>query len=409
MVMANKAEHTLVLFGKTGSGKSSILNYISGIKDKFVEGEDLKSKTKTVDNFIGPFLNKPGEESCLFIDTPGFYDTDGEDSSHLKNMVDFLKEVREGFTLLCFALPLTEIKFDASIQLSLKMLCTLFGDEIGDKIRIIFTHYNKLKEKAAQEAINKFKSELPSLLTLSNIPYSENNKFYIFDYDNEDDGNLGELVEEIKILPKFQSEVLKTLDDLVQQGLDFSDPIKVLHILTENSKKMQEYTDKFNDLEKVILDLKEARKQSEERLRERDAKIAENNKQMLELQNEMLKASKEDKKRMDLMLQEHRNYLDQINSQHLQQMEILRKELKEREEETKRLHEEQRKQAQHQLEMERKNNLILQEKYEMAEKNRLQNKILEEIREKQRASEEEIQNLIQKQNRPRKKSGCRIF
>ena len=340
MVTPKEAKHTLVMFGKTGSGKSSILNSISGIKDRFAEGENLNSTTKIIDYDIGPFFNKPGENSCLFVDTPGFYDTESQDQSHMKNMVDFLKEVREGFTLLCFALPLTETKFDSSIQLSLKMLCTLFGDEIGDKIRIVFTHYNRLKETVAHKVIKKFKSELPSLLASSNIPYSSKSKFYIFDYDKEG-GNLGELVEEIKQLPKFQSDVLKTLDDLMQQGLDFTDPIKVLQILTQNSKNMQNYTDKFSKLERVIVDLEKARKESEKLLNERDAKIKKDEMEMRRLQEEMVRVANEEKKKREVMMQQQREYLAQKEYEHQKQMERERQEMKERERQKQMEHERQ--------------------------------------------------------------------
>ena len=47
---------TFVILGKTGWGKSSILNSLIGIPDYFPEGKDLRSKTKEVKKYQGPLI-----------------------------------------------------------------------------------------------------------------------------------------------------------------------------------------------------------------------------------------------------------------------------------------------------------------------------------------------------------------
>ena len=336
--MIAEQAHTLVLFGKTGSGKSSILNRISG-KTEFPEGTDMRSTTKEISHFTGKFFDNPSEDRVMLVDTPGFYDTESEDQAHLKNMVNFLKEIKEGFTLLCFALPLLEMKFDVSVQLSLKMLITLFGEEIKSKIRIIFTHYNQLKEKKAEERIMLFKHELPGLLESSNIPYDDTSKFYVFDYDLED-GGLGDLVAETKQLPKFQSEVLKTVDEMVQQGIDFNDPIKVLHILTANSKAMQAYTEKVSNLEQVIKDLEESRKHFQAQIEERDHLMYEKEKEIQKLYTEMQNANKEDRKKITALMDTHKSALIKIQDSHQEQLKLMQKEMEKRENENRKRYEE---------------------------------------------------------------------
>jgi GTPase Era involved in 16S rRNA processing len=197
--------YSFIVIGKTGAGKSSILNSLVG-EIKFPEGEGLKSKTKEVCEYHGKL--KYDNAIYSIIDTPGFYDSEQEDNKHINNIVNFFKNLKEigGINCIFYVISLKEQKFDHTLQTCLSLLKTLLGDDVFKMIKIIYTFKNDLSNKAYVKALDRFK-DLPQLLVTSGFPVTENLETFIFDYDEQEEF-LQQILQSTKNSPKLFPEVL---------------------------------------------------------------------------------------------------------------------------------------------------------------------------------------------------------
>ena len=64
---------SIVVFGNTGSGKSTLSNTLVGIENAFKESEDVESETMETKGKNGIFDGQP----TFIIDTPGIHDASG--------------------------------------------------------------------------------------------------------------------------------------------------------------------------------------------------------------------------------------------------------------------------------------------------------------------------------------------
>jgi predicted GTPase len=80
----------ILIIGYTGSGKSSILNSLCGVKNFFKVGESLESETE--ETIVQNLKWKNSKKEFIGIDTPGIADSKGRDSQHISEMVEELKK-----------------------------------------------------------------------------------------------------------------------------------------------------------------------------------------------------------------------------------------------------------------------------------------------------------------------------
>ena len=85
----------VVVFGNTGSGKSTLSNTLVGIENDFKESEDVESETMEMRGKNGIFDN----QSTFVIDTSGIYRLD---APHLVAITQYKKEYKEvkAFTIV---------------------------------------------------------------------------------------------------------------------------------------------------------------------------------------------------------------------------------------------------------------------------------------------------------------------
>ena len=77
---------SFVVFGQTGSGKSSFLNTLAG-KTIVAESNQTQSKTDKTEGFYGEFEC----QQFFGIDTPGLQDSEGRDTANLAQMTQYIK------------------------------------------------------------------------------------------------------------------------------------------------------------------------------------------------------------------------------------------------------------------------------------------------------------------------------
>ena len=215
---------TIVVLGKTGSGKSSILNSISNNQFLFPEGKTLSSTTKELQKHKSLFRGQSAPFLWL-IDTPGLFDTEGADEKYIRQLLEGLKY--EQVKIVLFCINLTEQKFDITIQLSLKLLGHIFGVEIYSRVFLVFTNLNQMKEKSKLQKIALVKSEYPSLLQEQGLPIAPKYLFYEHDNKGDKDGlaDIPSILKEIKTgyIPQYvraQLEKIKKLMSLNEEVVD---------------------------------------------------------------------------------------------------------------------------------------------------------------------------------------------
>lgn len=96
--MANSNHRTIVLFGRTGNGKSTLANILSGT-DEFKEGSNAVSETKK--HQLGRNINV-GEYLLDIVDTIGFGDTDLPLETVLDEIASTCFSIQDGFNRLFF-------------------------------------------------------------------------------------------------------------------------------------------------------------------------------------------------------------------------------------------------------------------------------------------------------------------
>jgi hypothetical protein len=318
--MNQNQSFTFILMGKTGAGKSSVLNSLVGEK-RFPEGDGLRSKTKEVVEYKG----KLQYDNSVFsiIDTPGFYDTDKEDNKHINNLVKFFKSLKEfgGLNCVFYVLSLHEQRFDSSLQTSLHLLQTILGDDLFKMIKIIFTFKNQLIESAYIKSLDRFQ-ELPQFLISSGFPVNETLETFIYDYDRPQNF-CKDIIRSVKNSPKFYPEVLDHMQNI---DFDLNDPMKVYASLISSSKSIHNLHVKMCELENIIktyelqcVKFEEERKQYQEQIKNYQI-------EMEELRMILNDGTVQNKKEIKELIQSYEEKIHQFHQEHLKELNKIKME-----------------------------------------------------------------------------------
>ena len=159
-------ENGYILIGKTGVGKTSLLNVIYGEKVGTV-GYSSQSETKQSTFYC--IKEKIGSDYIYFsiVDTPGLYDTNGKESDkrQKEQIMKLISESRIKVKGLLFLSNFQNERFDSSEQSCLLEYNAIFPlKEFWTRIIFIFTHYYGDPDGDSEEEIKK-RAEV----TLSNI------------------------------------------------------------------------------------------------------------------------------------------------------------------------------------------------------------------------------------------------
>jgi GTP-binding protein EngB required for normal cell division len=184
---------TILIFGKTGAGKSSILNSITNRKLKFFkEGDGNFSETQKIQSVIYRLFD---DMNCIFIDSPGLYDSFNKDIENLKSIADYVG--KSGFSIILFAHSILEKRIDASFNQTLEALMEIFGENVMGRVYFVFTHLNKINKNKIADRINMIKKEFNET-----VPNNKNELLF-YDYDNLENNFYG--LKRIKEILKYNT------------------------------------------------------------------------------------------------------------------------------------------------------------------------------------------------------------
>ena len=202
--MTNQA--SILLFGETGVGKSSLGNLLLNDSNAFSISDKPESETKVT-------FGKYNQNKDIFIiDTPGIQDSEGKDKEHLDQMINFIKSLRDlKVILIVFNYCENEEKSELSKsnKTNLEIIKNIFkGVDIGKHIGIFFTHFyqNETDEKTKTEKENFKKQEIKKIIN------SSENNFPCF-YGNIIQGKEPKMETNVEILRIIKwAKSLKPLD-----------------------------------------------------------------------------------------------------------------------------------------------------------------------------------------------------
>ena len=134
----------LVIVGQTGSGKSTLANVLLGQSPDcdnctfaICNGHD--SCTKETSYAVGNWLGEG--ETFTVVDTPGFGDSDNEDTELIDEMMEVLHNVVKGANAVMLLVDGTEERFDAALQQMIREMQALFGEALWANTIVGVSHW----------------------------------------------------------------------------------------------------------------------------------------------------------------------------------------------------------------------------------------------------------------------------
>ena len=217
--------HSIIVMGKIGSGKSSLLNSLIQT-DYFKVGDSGKCETRIVQTYKGKFKKRFNSPDILFIDTPGFIDNTSTTkiASEINTSINKLKE-RIDLVLFCF--PSYEIRLKLSMKICCRFLKVVMDNPIYDRIVIVLTHGNRLSGYELESAVAKMTTEfIPYLKNTLKSNVSE--EVLIYRAGNEEDG-LDEVIRYMTVKNEIQDKELVN---------DPNNQTKLMEYLTRTSQSI---------------------------------------------------------------------------------------------------------------------------------------------------------------------------
>ena len=221
-------ENSFILLGKTGVGKTSLLNVIYG-KDVGKVGYSMLSETNESKFYC---IKEKIKDKFLYfciIDTPGLCDVGGKeiDEKQKKELMKVLSNEKLKIKGLLFLSNFQSERFDASEQATLMDYNKIFPlKDFWKRMIFIFTHYygdpNGFSKEEIRQNNNLYKSEILQKLMLRVKSVSEPIQFdkLNFKYVNIYTRNLNEL--KVKNNLEIRKEIISEITNYIKLKPMFS-------------------------------------------------------------------------------------------------------------------------------------------------------------------------------------------
>ena len=203
---------SIVVFGNTGSGKSTLSNTLVGRENAFKESEDVESETMETKGKNGIFDN----QSTFIIDTPGIHDASGLDTPHLVEMAQYIKKHPQ-VKAFVIVINFLNVKLDDGVKRLFQLVSNMYpGKKWYHNLAVVWSFYykNLTQQQKKQEPKREGFKRFIKRYIVPNISDDELNSIpqYFVDSVEAREENYNRSKEELKHLIAWVSQ-LNTLKE----------------------------------------------------------------------------------------------------------------------------------------------------------------------------------------------------
>jgi len=316
----NESSYRLIVMGKTGSGKSSVLNSLTRT-EHFKVGHAVTSETKEVEVFSGKFKGRITSPDIAFIDTPGFFDTGSRDNKAIASIARCLGQIEDGLNLVLFCFPSYELRLDASMQACWKFLKLVMGRVVYEHVIIVLTHGDRLSPHELEGAVARMTTEfIPALR--EKLRCKVKDEILIYRKGKEDDG-LDEVLKYVTSNEKYKPRITEDLGKF----WDPDNPLSSIEYLLQHSRI-------FNKIQDLLLDARSDNSHLRAEFQETKDEIRSI---VLKENRELREEIKELKLYVNKQLEQDKNIIESLKSEMKRHMHAMQKSLNEKDKEIEKL------------------------------------------------------------------------
>ncbi|TEB22531.1 P-loop containing nucleoside triphosphate hydrolase protein [Coprinellus micaceus] len=148
--VSTEATDFIAVMGQTGVGKSTFINTVTESSQQLEVGHGLESCTQAVQ------LSEPLQfqgRNVVFIDTPGFDDSDADrsDADILRMIADHLVEAKQRLAGVVYVKDISQVKMTGSACNNLHLFKKICGEDSLRNVAIVTTKWGRVPEEEGKE------------------------------------------------------------------------------------------------------------------------------------------------------------------------------------------------------------------------------------------------------------------